>query len=943
MYLGKVIKNLNNNFKKHSFSNICLNSKSCKKNSIFFAIKGFKEDGNKFINEAIKNGARTIISQNSFQGYKKNILFLTHKNPRFALSQIAKKIYKNLPNNIIAVTGTNGKSSIADFYYQIMNLNNIRCATIGTLGVKSKTLNKKTYNTSPDLITLYEILKNLKKSKVNNCVLEASSHGLSQHRLDGIKINSGIFSNISRDHYDFHKNYKNYLEAKLLLFNKIVIKNGNAIFNKNFKESKKIIKICKKRKIKISTVGRNSSINVEQIRSIKNYQEVIFTYKKKKFLFKTQLIGDVQINNLMLAILVATKYLSIEKIANVLPLIKPIKGRFEEVGKLKNEARVILDYAHTPDALESCIKTIKKQYKNSKISIVFGCGGERDKNKRIIMGRIANKFCEKIFLTDDNPRNENPEFIRRQIKMKINKRILNEIPSRAIAIKKAIFNLKSGDTLIVAGKGHENYQQYKSKIFFSDKLYIKKFIKLKNNILSNHWKTNIVNEHIGQKKVDKKIKIENFSINSKIIKKNECFIGIKGKKFDGNQFADQAIKNKAVVALVDKKYGKDNKKKIKIEDTLKTFSIISCAIRTVSNLEAIAITGSSGKTSLKELLGQTLSKISNTTYANKSFNNKYGVPKSLSEINLKSQFGVFEIGMDRKGEINQLAKLVKPDLGIITNISYAHIKNFNNLQGIASAKSELIDQINKDGAIILNKNDKFFKYFQQKAKKKGLKIISFGKKTNADIIFVSLKKQDNKYLFSIKKNKKFYRFNINPNLSNYIENLLAASAAISYYIDLDKLNKNIFLNYNIPKGRGDKFVFKNKSKKINVIDESYNSNPLSLRFSIENFSNLYVNKAKKYLLLGDMLELGKFSKKLHLNISKIVNKSNIDKVYVYGRYIKHTFNKIKIKKRGTILKKLDDIRLLIKTLKRGDYLMIKGSNSTGLNLMVKNLKKKNAI
>ena len=143
MYLGKVIENLNNNFKKHSFSNICLNSKSCKKNSIFFAVKGFKVDGNKFINEAIKNGARTIISQNTFQGYKNNILFLTHKNPRSALSQIAKKIYKNLPNKIIAVTGTNGKSSITDFYYQIMNLNNIRCATIGTLGVKSKILKKK--------------------------------------------------------------------------------------------------------------------------------------------------------------------------------------------------------------------------------------------------------------------------------------------------------------------------------------------------------------------------------------------------------------------------------------------------------------------------------------------------------------------------------------------------------------------------------------------------------------------------------------------------------------------------------------------------------------------------------------------------------------------------------------------------------------------------------
>ena len=938
MLITKVIDNLDKKFVSHKFSDISLNSKSCKKDSIFFALKGSKTNGNIFINDAIKNGAKTIISNFEFQGYKNNVLFLNFKNPRNALSQIASRIYKILPKNIVAVTGTNGKSSVADFYYQIFKLNNKNCASIGTLGVKSQKINISTKNTTIDIISLYKILKKLKKHKINNCILEASSHGLHQYRLHGLNIKTGIFTNISRDHFDYHKNYNNYLDSKLMLFNDIVKKNGLAIFNKELNESNKIKKICYKKKIKIQQIGKKSSIELLDIKNIKNYKKINFKYKKKVFSFKTNLIGDVQINNLMFSVLAASNHLPIKKIVKILGFIKPLNGRLEMVGKLNNEAKVILDYAHTPNALETTINCIKRQFKFSKIKILFGCGGERDKIKRPIMGRIANKLCNTIFLTDDNPRNENPELIRKQIKKFIKKDKLYEIPSRKNAIKKAILSLKSGEILIVAGKGHENYQYYKSKKFFSDKLIIRKYIKEKNKSLSFSWKTNILNEEIQNNKINKNIIISNFSTNSKKIKKNNCFIALRGKKFDGNKFADHAIQNNSIISLVEKIYGKKSKKKIKVKNTLNTFQNISKSIRKTSNLEAIGITGSSGKTSLKELLGQTLKKLNNTTYSKKSFNNKFGVPISLSQIDKNSKFGVFEIGMDRKGEIEKLSKQIQPDVGVITNISYAHIKNFKNIKGIANAKAEIIQNLNKDGIMVLNMDDKFFYYFKKIAIKNKLKVISFGRKTNADISFKTLKTNKNKIFLSIKKRNKIFTFRINKYLSNHIENLLASIAVISLYYNLDTINKNIFFNFSPPKSRGDKFILTKKNKKINIVDESYNSNPLSLNFSIQKINNLKLKNGKKYILLGDMLELGKYAKKLHISASKYINNSDIHKVYVYGKHIRHTFNKLKTKKKGKIFNKVNEIYKFINNLNNGDYLMIKGSNSTGLNKITSKLR-----
>jgi len=938
MILKSFFKNLKKDFNNKSFNGFEFNSKKIKKNYIFFAIQGSKFNGNNFINDAIKRGARIIVSNKFKTGVNKGVLYIKVSDPRLALSSFANKYYNKKPNNIIAVTGTNGKSSIVNFYYQILKLNKKRVASIGTLGVKSNGVSLKLNNTTVDAITINKILANLKKKKIENVILEASSHGLHQKRLHGIKFSTSIFTNLSRDHLDYHKNYKNYFNSKLILFNELTNKNGNLIFDNDLKYSQIFKKIAKRKKLNLLNIGTSDShLKINSIKILNNYQHIKFTFQNKEYQFKTSLIGKIQIKNLMMAIAAAIKSnLKIDDIVKKLKYIKPAKGRLEIIGTTKDNSIFILDYAHTPEALKTSIENIKEQFGLRKINIVFGCGGERDKEKRPIMGKIANKLCNYIYLTDDNPRSENPENIRASIKKSILPSKMIEIPSRKLAIKKAILNSKSDEVLIIAGKGHENTQEYIKKNKFSDKDNIKKSIILKNRILSNDWKLNILKEIINNKKLDR-IKNLKISTNSKEQNKGKIFLGIKGKSLNGNDFADEALKNRAKLAIIQNNKN-NSKKKINVKSTLELLIKFSQKIRISSNASQVAITGSSGKTSLKELLGQCLQKNYSTTFSKNSFNNKFGLPISLINLNKDTTYGIFEIGMDKKGEIDYLSKIIKPDVGVITNISYAHAKNFKSLLDIAKAKSEIIFNIRKNGTIVLNKDDKFFDFFSNLANKNNLNIISFGKHKNSNIRLSKLKKSTKSYIIYIDVASKTFNFKINNNLLPYLDNILASIAVCKSLNIIDKIKSNFFSNYKIPSGRGNIKKFTVGSKKVNIIDESYNSNPLSLNFSIKKFDNLKVNPNKKFMLLGDMLELGKFSKKLHIEAAKDINKAKFKKLFVYGNYITETFNKIRTQKRGKILKSTSEILNIIKNdLNNGDFLMIKGSNSTGLNQITKQI------
>ena len=366
------------------------------------------------------------------------------------------------------------------------------------------------------------------------------------------------------------------------------------------------------------------------------------------------------------------------------------------------------------------------------------------------------------------------------------------------------------------------------------------------------------------------------------------FLRLKGNRLDGNKFVDQAFKKKisyAIVNNINKNF--PSSRQIKVKNSLNFLTKCASTFRENINAKIISITGSCGKTTLKEMIGNTLKQVSKTTFSPKSFNNKFGVPLSLLNLKQNDDFGIFEVGMDKKGEIDSLTKIVKPNLGVITNISYAHSKNFQNIKKIAEAKAEIMNNIQKNGIIVLNMDDKFFKYHEKIALKKKLKVISFGIKNKSSMFNLkSVKKIKSKYeiLIDIMGDKiTFYSDNNNK---NNLYNILATLASIYSYFDIKKLKKDNFLDFKTPSGRGDISKISLKRKKIFLVDESYNSNPLSLKIAIENYDDIETSNSKKYLILGDMLELGKHSLKQHRLMSKIINKTKINKVYVIGTFIK---------------------------------------------------------
>ena len=943
MLLSKLVKTTDKNYRNIPIKGISFDSRKVKKQNIFFAITGNKTSGKKFINNAINKGASVIVSDKKI---KKKILktpFILVKDVRESLAEASSKFYKKKPYNITAVTGTNGKSSVAHFFYQILTLNKISAASIGTLGIFSKKYSRKTNLTSMDPLSLHKNLEILAKNKIDNVILEASSHGLDQKRLNNLTIKTGIFTNLSHDHLDYHNNMQSYFNSKMYLFKNLLNKNSYIITDEDNKEFKAIKNIASSKKIKKKTIGTKSgNIKILHIKYNEGKQIVKIDFNSKIFSLEIPLIGSFQIKNLFMAVLAALNCgLSEKKIFSQIHKIKSVPGRLECVGTLHNNSNIIIDFAHTPEALRQSLIALKKQFRKE-IIIVFGCGGERDKKKRLYMGKIAKKYCRKIFVTDDNPRNENPKIIRNNI-LKGCGKLAVDIPNRKEAIKTAISELESNEILLVAGKGHEVTQDHGNKIInFSDKKVIRKLIKNKKFFIKKDYNYKFIPTEIFNNKNLKNIKYNDVSINSKNIKKNDLFFAVHGKKTDGHKFVAEAVRKGAVKSIISKEIKKIPQNKIiKVKNTLSSLNGLAKFTRECTLAQIIGITGSVGKTTLKNLVSFALKNYGKVYHSPHSYNNKFGVPLSLSNLKKDTNYGIFEIGMDKKGEIEKLSKIVKPEIAIITNIAGAHFKNFNTLQDIAKAKGEIINNITKEGNIILNKDDKFYNFLSKKAKKNNINVISFGLKKKADIFLQEIKKVKNLYRLKVNVRKKIFYFNIKNSTNSFISNILACIGALSILkLDLKNL-KNKFTNFNIPSGRGDIKVINKFKKKFMFIDESYNANPLSMYSAIQNMDH-YKKKenSKKLILLGDMLELGKKTRRFHKELAFVINRSGIDKVFVYGKHIKETFNYLVKNKKGKIFSTLAEANEHIsKIIKNNDLLMIKGSNATGLNQFSKSIKK----
>lgn len=449
--------------------NIKVDSRKVKEGDIFVAIKGINHDGNDYIEEAIQNGAKTVVVENGL--YSVDTL-IVKDTKEYLIKYLKENYYDQIKNiKLIGITGTNGKTTSCYLLYQALNKINEKCAYIGTIGFYIEDNVTKLNNTTPDILDIYEMLLECVRKNCKYVVMEVSSHALSLKRVDGLLFDYAVFTNLTQDHLDYHKSMEDYASAKKKLFTKIK-KNGLAIINVDDKYHDyflldNVINI---------TYGINSSnYQIIDYHITESESEFNVYYNNKNHQFMTNLIGTYNIYNTLISIIILNEIgCSYDKIYEIISDLSAPKGRMDTIKY--NDNLIIIDYAHTPDAVQKVINTVKQLSKN-KIHTIIGCGGNRDKTKRPEMAKIAAKLSDFVVFTSDNPRNENPNVIIDDMVKNLEYNNYEVIINRKEAIEKSIQMLTKGDILLVLGKGHEDYQIINDKkIDFDDKKVVLEII-----------------------------------------------------------------------------------------------------------------------------------------------------------------------------------------------------------------------------------------------------------------------------------------------------------------------------------------------------------------------------------------------------------------------------------------------------------------------------------
>ena len=448
---------------------IVFDSRQVEPGCLFAALKGSSVHGAEFVEAVLDAGAVAILTDKEgetiLKGSKIDALVIK-KDARRALAKAVSLLMEKQPETIVAITGTNGKTSVATFCRQIWNEVGIEAINIGTTGVEGSWSTPLNY-TTPDPVKLHQVLYKAASEGITHIAMEASSHGLDQRRLDGVEIKTAAFTNFSRDHLDYHTSYEDYFNAKKGLFERLCPKEKIGVFNIDNKEIKKLAHWYGL-KNHIATIGYDKTADLI-ILSQKFYpksQDIRFSFRNKIYQKSINLIGAFQAENLLMAaLLVISSGQQETNVFEVLEYIKPVRGRMELAATRQNGATVYVDYAHTPDAIEVALKSLKPHILG-KLIVVIGAGGERDEGKRPLMGAAAEKNSDFVIITDDNPRSENPSLIHQMIENGIqDNNKVTVVPDRAEAILKAVDLLDVGDGLLIAGKGHETEQIVGKNIF----------------------------------------------------------------------------------------------------------------------------------------------------------------------------------------------------------------------------------------------------------------------------------------------------------------------------------------------------------------------------------------------------------------------------------------------------------------------------------------------
>ena len=897
------------------------NSNQVEQGDIFACIKGYISDGHNFAAQTLVKGACLLIVDHKLSI---PILQLVVTETRKATAIIARELFGHPTSkfDLIGVTGTNGKSTTSFILYQLFMELGCKTGLIGTLGYQIGRDYYPSDRTTPDILELNQIFSNMVSFGCEVVIMEVSSHAIALDRVYGLNFRVGVFTNLSHDHLDFHQTMEEYGQEKLKLFKMVEKANGVSIINLDDVWGRKIKTRINSKILGYQVLDSNTSQPQEQnlgalvTQNTLSSGKTIFNLQlaRENYHIESPLSGVFNIYNLTAALLVLAEYYkhNFPRIVTLIKGIKPIPGRMQRIEN-QEHLEIYVDYAHSPEALEMVLKTAK-EITNKRIICVFGCGGNRDHGKRTKMGRISIEHADLSIITSDNPRSENPADIIRDITEQFDfydRYVI--IQDRSIAIRSAILLAQKGDLVIVAGKGHETYQEIKGiKHFFDDVIEIKKAlnyraIKHKTEDLAVpidilNWEK-LLGYSIPNSFLNETTPLfTSISTDSRTIKNNSLFIALKGLFYDGADYVDEVInQDESIWCIIsDPLQPRIEKNKIFVPNTITFYGAVAKKYLQLFATQRIVITGSTGKTTSKEILFNILSCKFKTFKSKGNENNQIGVPRNIFRLCPQDEYAIFEIGTNYPGEIDYLSNLLTPEYGLIISVNPSHLEGFHTITKIRQEKMSLLDHIQKIAIIpeyLRQEVD------DQRYEKKN--IYYFGTEVTADFrlikselretgVFLSMQYQAGLCKDIILQEKNSSDFHINPGDSESQKRIFTLQTAFEGWVEILETknfptqvsipfySENITLaiaisrvlgisNEALAEGLQKELINDNRMEIVTtenhkILYDCYNANPTSMGAAITFWSNLEPNQPH-YAILGEMRELGDQSSVYHAEIT----------------------------------------------------------------------------